>query len=344
MSNQLKFIVLTTKDYIKELFRKWYWYLIVGLIFGGLAYLLHQRKQETYTAQASFMTNTDVEGGGSSLLQLAGQFGFGKGPEISSDKLVELLSTRKIIVSTLMQNGVVAGKIDLLANHYLELFEVDKEFEDYPETKDFRFTPKEIETFDFTENLLASHIYKTILKENLYAKASQNGIVRTSFNCKYEEFAQQFTEILIETLSEYYINRTVEKQRSNLDIITEKVDSIKGKMAAADGQLTSWYEKYEKRLKAQSVEPKAYMRKVQLERDAEISSKAYIEALKNQEMAKLNVATQTPLIQLIDVPTLPLSKNSPNFPVSLIIFLFLSFIVTTVLIVLNKLIKDALNA
>lgn len=344
MSNQLKHTILTLQDYLKELIRKWYWYIIVGLIFGGLMYYVKKDDQSTYLAKASFMTDSDAGGGGSSFLQLAGQFGFGGNSEVSSEKIVELLTTKRIIYNTLLQTGNLEGRADLLINHYLNLFKTDERLTDYPEVKGFRFAPKVMEAFDFNENLLASNIYRLILKENLRANASNNGIVRINFTSKSEEYAQQFTEKLVETLRSYYVDQSVEKQEQTLKIVSEKVDSLQSAMKGADSELTAWYQRNEQKMRAQSVPPASYMKKIELERNAEIASNAYVEALKNEEVAKLNIANQTPLIQVIDFPTLPLQKNTPSLLVSLVIALFLSFIVTTLLIILNKLIKDALKS
>ncbi len=340
-SSQLKYFILTLRDYFFELIRKWYVYFILGALFAALAFWYHGTKTTSYVAKASFMSTKDEGGGSSGLRQLAGQFGFGSQSEVSSEKLVELLGTKRIVLSTLMIPVTIKEKEDLLINHFIEFYESYKQLDD---KNSYSFQQKPIEEFSFEENLIANHLFGKIHNKMLNARASKNGIVRIYFESESEELAKYFTEHLVTTLKDFYIERSIEKQKANLEIINERADSIKRRMDSNDSALLEWYDAKQKRLKAGSLSAQSYITKVQKERDAEISSAAYVEALKSKEMAEINLEMQTPMIQVIDFPTFPLQKLEASFLLFLIFGIFVSIILSTLLIILNKLFRDALNS
>ncbi len=341
-NNQLKATILGVWDFLKELLKKSYWFVIAWALVGAFVFWQHGKKSTTYTAHASLMSAGD-EGGGGGLLQLAGQLGLGGKKEVSSEKLVELLTTKRIIYNTLLNNVVIDGKNDLIFNHFLNIFKNDKYIESKEDVKGFRFTAKPLEEFDYKENILAESIYNDIKMQCLNANASNNGIVRVYVTSTSEQFAKEFTQNLVETLKDFYVSKTVEKQETALQIITERTDSIKKELESAESALMAWYDSKQKRLAASSLSAQAYLSKIEYERRAEIASAAYVEALKNKELAQMNLETQTPVIQMIDLPAYPLKENPKPFLKPLLIALILVSILLATLIILNKVIKDALN-
>ncbi len=342
-NQELRAVILSIIAFLKEWLRKWWLHLIMMLIFGGIAYFFTSKKVDQYQAKASFMA-ADNEGNGiGGLLRVAGQFGLGGGAsQVDSDLMLELLSAKKIVYTALLSSVNIEGKVDLLANHFLS-FEPSLRTVGDKEYQDFQFKGATIDVDDRVANSIISQIYDEIAHSYLSAFASKEGIVHIEVTSKYEGLSLELSRQLMYALSEYYKTSSVEKQQSNVDVLEERVDSINGVMKNAQYALTAWYEKQQNRLKAGTVSPSKYMEKVELERRAEVANVVYLEVIKSKEIAEMTLETQRPIVQLIDVPSYPLRRVSSGWIVPVIVACFLALILSTILIILNKLIGDALR-
>lgn len=344
--NSLKILILTIVDYLKEILRKWYWYALFGLLFGGLFYYQYKKQPTEFIANASLMTGGNSGGGLSSILQLAGQFGLSKPQAVTSETLVEILSSEKIIFMTLMEKGIVDGEEDYLINHYLNFYKLDEE-SPREGIEGFRIVGDSLgfeSTAASLESILFKMVHNDITRYRLSAGATKNGIVNVSFISESEEIAKWFVDRCINVLKDYYQEKTVVQEEETLELILGRLDSVKVAMQSADYALEAWYKKNQNNLRTGTVSPKEYMNKMKLERAATISSETYVEALKNKEIAQMNYESQRPMIQIIDSPIFPLSKRFPN----LLKYIFYTILMTlgpvTILIVFNKLVRDALKS
>jgi len=347
-SNQLKEAILICREYFFELFRKWYIYVLFLAAFCALAFWYAGTKTTSYVANASLMTASESSSA-SGLMALAGQFGLPQKTQVSADKLVELLGTKRIIYTTLLKNVDfsespvgVTKKSDLLVNHFLEFYKTDQKFKEETGQEKFRFTEKEMEDLNFNESLILEKIFNSIRRNFLNASATKNGIVHVNTECESESFAKYFTENIVEVLKNFYIDKTTEKQKTTYKILAGRTDSIKAVLENADQVLLGWYDANHKQLRASSLSAKKYLTKVEYERKAEIASAAYIEAIKQSELAKITLDSNTPIIQIVDFPTFPLKEMKPSFLIYLIAAIFAALLLATLLIVFLKLIRDAL--
>ena len=79
-------------------------------------------------------------------------------------------------------------------------------------------------------------------------------------------------------------------------------------------------------------------------RNVEVLNTMYLELVKNIEVSKLTLLNQTPIIQVIDKPILPLEDTKISTLLVLLITIFRSTTVSVVYFVLKKLVKDSLAA
>lgn len=338
----LKQTILTFWSYFKEILRKWYWYVIVGLIVGLFNYKTYKKIPINFQATGSFMATSNQGGGLSTMLQLAGQFGLGGKQEVDSEKMVELLPTRKIISKVLFDTVRINGRADLLANHYLDFYREDLKLSE--EEADFLFMNAVVDSFGNTENRVLTKIYSTITRHQLSASASKNGIVYVNFLSESEEIAKWFVENVMHDLKNFYEDQVLFSQAESFTTLVARLDSVERAVQSADAQLLSWYNKNRENLRTGTLSPQQYIRKMELERNATIAGTTYTEALKNKELASLNSEIQKPVIQIIDKPIFPLPKIFPN----LLKYIFYTFLLTvfpvSFLIIGNKLVRDALNS
>ena len=85
------------------------------------------------------------------------------------------------------------------------------------------------------------------------------------------------------------------------------------------------------------------LNEIQYMREVQVLNAIYLELIKNTELVKMNLLNETPIIQLIDVPVLPLvdiSRSNLFWP---FVFSFLGFFMVSFLIIIRKLIRDTLE-
>ena len=77
-------------------------------------------------------------------------------------------------------------------------------------------------------------------------------------------------------------------------------------------------------------------------RNVDVLNTMYLELVKNIEVSKLTLLNQTPIIQVIDKPTLPLENTKMSIFLVLLITIFISTTFSIIYIVLRKLVNDSL--
>ena len=78
-------------------------------------------------------------------------------------------------------------------------------------------------------------------------------------------------------------------------------------------------------------------------RNVEVLNTMYLEIIKNLEIAKMTLLNQTPIIQIIDRPILPLKDNSVSKLLVVIISIFISLILSIIYLFFVKLFRDSLR-
>jgi len=297
-------IIKSFKEFSAELKKKW---LIVSCLVCissviGLVYSLNSKPN--YSATSTMMLESSKGGGSmSGALALASQFGLmsgGSSAVINEDKLIEIIKAETIIKRALFKRVTIDSVTDILANHYIDLFGYKKIWEKDDSLKDFRFINNG-ENLNTLENGVLKMFYRQIIKDFLVTDKSKSGIITLTTKTKSELFSKYLNQFLVEAVTGFYINHVTEKGRKNLEIIQERVDSISVALAEAEFTLAKWKDASNQLVKAQGM-----MAEMRLRRNVEVCNSIYIEGVKQLEISKFTLLEQTPFLQIIDQPTLPL--------------------------------------
>ena len=332
----LRSTLFVLRYYLLEILRKWYWYLLlVALTILAASYYV-QKLQTTYQADASMMLSTEAGGGLSGILRMAGQFGVGGGSagnELSAEKLMDLLSSKQIVYSSLLTTVTINEKKDLLANHITKL--LNKKAIVIKNTTIDKLTPAESEQI--------ANIYGAITNGALISDVGRSGIVHITFSSPSEKVAKETLQILVTTLRDYYADKSVEQQRLTYNIINDRVDSLEKTLYSTEYNMAHFIDEYRPALRAGSLSAQKLMTQDQLKRQAEILNVMYAEAVKNREIAHMSMLSNRPIVQVVDFPTYPLGEKKPNIVTIYLLALFATIGVVTILVILNKLVRDALK-
>ena len=91
------------------------------------------------------------------------------------------------------------------------------------------------------------------------------------------------------------------------------------------------------------VKASGRLQELQLMRRVEVLNTMYLEIIKNLELSKIALLNQTPIINIIDKPVLPLEKEKHSKLLFGILGGFLGGFLIMLFYIFNKLFKDALE-
>jgi uncharacterized protein involved in exopolysaccharide biosynthesis len=338
----LKDILIKLSEYKTYLFRKKFTIIFVSGFFFmfGIVYALYSDKK--YTAELTFVVEDQQQGGGAlgSMTGIASQFGFDIGGSssttFSQNNILEFLKSRGVVEAALMQNRKVNKIEDLLIEHYLHLNKI----------KDLWKADKDLSPVSFHGKLtqdndsVSGGIWKNIIEDKLVVElqSDEANIINLSYTSVDDEFAKMFVETLIEQMSKMYISHQTAQSSNTLDFLSSRADSVFIELEMAEEEFAKV-----KDINQRIVKASGRLKELQLMRNVEVLNTMYLEIVKNLEISKLTLLNQTPIIQIIDKPILPLQveENSKTFLGLLAAFLggFLSL----AFFVFRKLFKDALS-
>ena len=344
----LKHVILKVQDYIRTCFRSWKFIGLSAVLLGLLVFFVKLNNPNTYQANLTFMLNDDQNGSLSGLTAILGSFGLGSlggAKESSLDRILELAKSRRITQNAIFAESTISGKKGFLANHLIEILEENNEWEasgffeseDSLSLKDFRFEHDSLDIFNTLENKALKKIHKEIAGNENYTgilDCSYNeltGIMTLSIEGYNDEFVVKMVNSLFENLSTYYIEKAIEKQKYDYDIIKEKYDSINYALSNVEYKLAS-FEDSNKNL----YRKKDILAKNRLSTERQKLQFMSGKAEEQLQLAQLSLENKTPFIQVIDKPLLPL-KPTNNPPVILLILgCFVGGFLATSFVILKK--------
>ena len=131
-------------------------------------------------------------------------------------------------------------------------------------------------------------------------------ILNININDKDPYFAKAFNEKLVENVSHFYKLTMTEKSGKNLSILQNQADSVK---LVLDNAMLELAEIQEGTPNRNPLYKKTLVQEQKLIIDMAASSAIYETVVTNLELAKITHRNNTPLIQIIDEPILPLPNS-----------------------------------
>lgn len=312
-----EFVFIDIIVYIEKLWKylvsKWIIIVIFGLggaIVGlGMSFVIKPK----YTAHLSFSLVEKSSGGG--LADLASTFGFGglvggNNGAFSGDNLLEIIRSRYAIEQTLLTQVEYKGINKNLIDIYVDANELRdkwKKAKNADELMQLKYPQgQKREDFSRVQDSVLYSVYDQILKSNALSvvrKSKKISIVNIDFTSVDEVFSKKFVETLMDQTYEFYKETKTSQSRINIDMMEHTADSIKALYESALYKGAGFSQANINQALQLAAVPR-----IKQENDAILYGKVYAEVLKNVETLKLDLARETPLVQLVDTPRYPLKK------------------------------------
>jgi hypothetical protein len=318
-------LVIKLKELVTYLRERWLALLLAGIIgvAVGIGYYYIQAPQ--YEADCTFVLDEksgSSAGGFASLasslgVDVAGMMGGGSSL-FANDNLLDILQSRRI-VETVLLSEVDTARVthETLADLYLTFTRLDKFYDKKAGIAGLHFNGFTREQFSPLQDSILYVICKKFIKLNLVTDRTnkKTQIFKVQVISKNEQFSKLMAERMVAETKNFYIGIKTATAQKNLDRLQGRADSL---LQLLNGKS---YESAE----TQVLDANPAMRTVQLPaklagRNELLIGTVYTEVVKNLESTKTMLMVQTPVIQLIDMPRLPLEDNKRGLLFCIVVF------------------------
>ena len=337
----LKELIGKIKEWIAYL--KTQWKLIIGIAaLGGIVGFVYASFQKTtYLATTTFVLEEDKGGGMGGAMGLASSFGFdlggGGGGLFTSSNIIELMKSRLVVEKTLLNPVIVAGKEISLADYYIQINKLNEGWAKKPSLKNIGFPVNADRTKYSLEQDSALYVISLRLTKNnltITQKDKKASIIILTVNTESELFSKLFCEQLLKETSDFYIETKSKKSRLNVDILQRQADSIRAELnGAITGVATASDNVY-------NLNPAFNVKRTPSTRrqvDVQANTAILTQLVAQLELSKVSLRKETPLVQIIDRPILPLEKEKLGRLKSLVLGGFLAGFLTVLYLVFGQL-------
>ena len=345
----LKELIQKIQEWIAYLKTQWKLIIIIAALGAMIGFVYAIFVKPNYLATTTFVLEED-KGGGAGLggaLGLASSFGLdlggGGGGLFSSTNIIELMKSRFVIEKTLLNPVKVAGKEISLADYYIQINELRQNWSKNPALTNINFPSNTDRTkFSLQQDSILQTISSDLKKQNLNIahKDKKVTIISLTVKTQNELFSKLFCEQLLKETSDFYIETKSKKSRLNVDILQHQVDSIREELnSAINGVATATDNVYN--LNPAFNIKSTPTRKKQV--DVQANTAILTQLVAQLELSKVSLRKETPLVQLIDRPILPLEKDKLGRLIGIIFGGFSAGFLTVLYLLFGKMYRNILS-
>lgn len=340
----LREIILKISEWLRHLLSKWKVILLAAVLGAALGITYSVLTSPKYVAELTFVLEGDDRSSGSLGMYtgLAHQLGFdlggsGIGSVFSDQNFVGLLQSRLLVERVLLSPVDSGANKQSLANYYLETH--DQEWED-KEGHTIRFPPSPLrDSLSLEQSRVLKRLYGLILEDHLVVeKVDKTSFITVKCSSLNEMFSKLFVERLMSEAVEFYTATKTKRARESIVKMQNKADSLESVLNERTYEVASTQDL--------NRNPARQIATVDVElamRDKQLLQSVYIEVMRNLEVSKLSLLKETPLIQVIDRPILPLSKESPSLLGWAVGGAFLAIFLSTIILLVTYIYKEIMR-
>lgn len=291
-----------------------YWFgmrkliLIALFLVSGVVLLYSFLQKQQYEATTSFILEEKSATGGGGLSGLASQFGFdlgglGAGGSIfSGDNILDILRSRHIVEKVLLSKIDSSKGGQTLADLYIPQLRKDIPTVDYNNV----VYPKPLNRLQDSVLYL---IYDKIVSKNLVVdRVNKKGsIIKVTVVSESELFSKIFSDRLVFETIKLYVDQKTSVSNRNIARLEARADSLLRVLNNKSYQSAS----------LQILDANTAFRSTAVpvelsQREKSISFALFSEVVKNLEASRMSLASQTPIINILDTAKYPLLNRKKS--------------------------------
>jgi hypothetical protein len=306
----LKEVVQNLIDWVR-FFRSQWKPLVLSLVVGaGLGAGYSQLKDPVFHAETSFVLEEEGMSGIGQMSGIASLLGVNLGGMggtnglFQGDNIMELYRSDRMLEETLLSPF---DNKKLLVDRFIEFEELEKKWASSIDLSTLKFSASK-ENHGVKQDSVLKEIAKIIREKQLVVVKPDRklSIIQVNVSSKDEGFAKLFNETLVSKVNTFYLETKTKKTGENLRILQIQADSVRAILDQSLGTLAAEQDRIPN---ANPLLSAATVNGRRKQVDVQTSAAVFQEIVKNLEMAKISHRINTPLIQLIDSPRLPLKRT-----------------------------------
>ena len=281
---------------------------LIALVYGLL-------QPPSYKAVATFILE-DKSGGKSGLGALASQIGFdigsltgGNAGMFEGDNILDIMQSRLIVEKVLLTkvDSSLTTSNQTLADLYVQANKINKKWSSDPNLANFKFDSNQSSPL---QDSIVYTLLQKIVKDNLVVSRQnkKGSIIAIQVVSKDQKFSKLFSERLLKQTSDLYIDIKTSNLTHNISKLQEKADSLQGILSNLYGK--TFQVTQQKLINTNTAVKINTVPEETTQRDKTVTYTLYGEVVKNLEALKLSQINQTPVIQVLDMPKLPLVNQA----------------------------------
>ena len=311
----LKEVIIKIKDGFIFLRFKWKMILLFGIIGGSIGLSIAIFEKPTYKASLTFAMEDDkggIQSGASSFASTLGidLGGAGGGGAFAVNNLAELMKSRLIVEKVLLEPINLNGKIISLAEYFIQINHLRKYWEKDLPLKGIQFLPNtDRSNFTLQQDSILKQIHQSLINDkklSIMQKDKKGTILSIEVTSGNELFSKIFCENLAKETSDFYIETKSKKAAINVNVLQRQCDSVRNELYGAITGVANETDNVYNLNPAFNIKGTSRIKK---QIDVQSNTGIYTNLVVQLELAKITLRKETPLIQLIDRPILPLQKE-----------------------------------
>jgi hypothetical protein len=337
----LKELIQKIQEWIAYLKTQWILIFALSAIGAIIGFVYASFQKPTYQATITFVLEEDNGGSGlGGAMGLASSFGFdlgGGGGLFAGSNIIELMKSRLVVEKTLLNPVQVAGRELSLADYYIQINKLKDAWSKKPVLASISFPANGDRTkFNLLQDSILQTISAGLTKNNLTIAQEDKMVSIISLKVKTENelFSKLFCEELIKETSNFYIETKSKKSRLNVDILQHQADSIRAELNGAITGVAAASDNVYNLNPAFNVKRTPSTRR---QVDVQANTAILTQLVAQLELSKVSLRKETPLVQLIDRPILPLPKEKLGRLKSLVLGGFLAGFLSVLYLVFGQL-------
>jgi uncharacterized protein involved in exopolysaccharide biosynthesis len=139
----------------------------------------------------------------------------------------------------------------------------------------------------------------------------ETGIVRVTVAMTDPHLAHRTAGVLVSGLESYLATERNVRSRHNLDFVTQRREEASLQLAAAETRLRDFRD----RNRRITNSPELMLEEGRLIRDVRVQEEVFLELTRQMEIAGIEAEKSTPILEVLDPPTLRIVPRSPKLPI-----------------------------
>lgn len=292
------------------LITRWKLFIVIGFLAGVLGFGYAYFKKPVFESRLTFALDAGSNDGAlSGAMNLASQLGLGFGTGQSmfdGDNILEILVSRRMVENVLLSVDSSNGKPTTLVDYYLEINGIRKGLDENVYLKNVRFPiGSKKGHLSYLQDSVLNNVYLGLSADEIFASRPDKklSIYEVKVKSPNEKFSKVFTDRIVAETANFYTEITSRKDKETLEILEQRVSSLKGNVGASIETKAS---SQDANINPAFVAAQSLALKEQYNMQA--YGEAYKEMFKTLEMARYQYLKKIPLLQIIDDADYPMKK------------------------------------